>query len=134
MPHSGQSYGRKKGNDLPYEARFLNALRGGLTVTRACIEAKVAFSTVHSWRTHDPKFRAKWDEAMAEGTDRLEDVARDCATAGSDRLLMFLLSMRRPEKIPARARGQQAAAVRLTAERLRLVDDSKNARPCRIYS
>ena len=39
-PHSGQNYGRKKGSDLPYERRFLNALRSGLTVTRACIEAE----------------------------------------------------------------------------------------------
>jgi hypothetical protein len=35
----------------------------------------VAFSTVHSWRTHDPEFKAKWNEAIMEGTDLLEDVA-----------------------------------------------------------
>ena len=98
MPHSRQIYGRKKGSDLPYERRFLNALRSGLTVTRACIEAEVAFSTVHSWRTHDPEFKARWDEAMEQGTCRLEDVAVDRAIAGSDKLLMFLLKGRRPEK------------------------------------
>ena len=98
MPHSRQIYGRKKGSDLPYERRFLNALRSGLTVTRACIEAEVAFSTVHSWRTHDPEFKAKWDEAMEQGTCRLEDAAVDRAVAGSDRLLIFLLKGRRPEK------------------------------------
>jgi hypothetical protein len=68
-------------------------LRRVLSVTRACIEAEVAFSTVHSWRTHDPEFKARWDEAMEQGTDRLEDVVLERAMAGSDKLLMF-----RPEK------------------------------------
>jgi hypothetical protein len=126
MPHSRQIYGRKKGSDLPYERRFLNALRSGLTVTRACIEAEVAFSTVHSWRTHDPEFKAKWDEAMEQGTDRLEDVARDRAVAGSDRLLIFLLKGRRPEKYrrPPEANMNQAVGVltpEQTRERLRLL-------------
>ena len=35
MPRSGQIYGRKQGPDLPYERRFLNVLRRGLSVTRA---------------------------------------------------------------------------------------------------
>jgi hypothetical protein len=125
MPHSRQIYGRKKGSDLPYERRFLNALRSGLTVTRACIEAEVAFSTVHSWRTHDPEFKAKWDEAMEQGADRLEDVARDRAVAGSDRLLIFLLKGRRPEKYrrPPEAKINQAAVLtpEQARERLRLL-------------
>ena len=126
MPHSRQIYGRKKGSDLPYERRFLNALRSGLTVTRACIEAEVAFSTVHSWRTHDPEFKAKWDEAMEQGTCRLEDAAVDRAVAGSDRLLIFLLKGRRPEKYrraPEVNINQSAVALtpEQTAERLRLL-------------
>jgi hypothetical protein len=126
MPHSRQIYGRKKGSDLPYERRFLNALRSGLTVTRACIEAEVAFSTVHSWRTHDPEFKAKWDEAIEQGTCRLEDAAVDRAIAGSDTLLMFLLKARRPEKY-RRSAGiniDQCTTVltpEQTAERLRLL-------------
>jgi hypothetical protein len=111
MPHSGQSYGRKKGHDLPYERRFLNALRCGLSVTRACIRAKVAFSTVHSWRSRDPEFRTKWDEAIEQGTSYLEDVATERAIAGSDRLLMFMLSGRRPGKY----RGTPRANVNHTA-------------------
>jgi transposase-like protein len=127
MPHSRQIYGRKKGSDLPYERRFLNALRSGLTVTRACIQAGVAFSTVHSWRTHYPEFKARWDEAMERGTDALEDVAVDRAIAGSDTLLMFLLRARRPEKYRRAADlniNQQNAVFltpKQTAERLRLL-------------
>jgi hypothetical protein len=141
MPHSRQIYGRKKGSDLPYERRFLNALRSGLTVTRACIEAEVAFSTVHSWRTHDPEFKAKWDEAMEQGTCRLEDAAVDRAVAGSDRLLIFLLKGRRPEKYrraPEVNINQSAVVLtpEQTAERLRLLGLSPpllkmNTRPCR---
>jgi len=84
-------------------------LRHGLTVTRACIEAEVAFSTVHSWRTHDPEFKAKWDEAIEQGTDLLQDVATQRALAGSDTLLMFLLRMRRPEKYRRSAEDQHRA-------------------------
>jgi hypothetical protein len=40
MPRGGQNYGRKKGPDLPYERRFLNALRRGLTVTRAPVRPR----------------------------------------------------------------------------------------------
>ena len=83
---------------LSKDSRFLNALRHGLTVTRACIEAEVAFSTAHSWRSHDPEFKAKWDEAIAQGNDRLEDIALERAITGSDELLMFLLRGRRSEK------------------------------------
>jgi hypothetical protein len=37
-------------------------------------------------------------EVIAQGNDRLEDIALDRAIAGSDELLMFLLRGRRPEK------------------------------------
>ena len=81
MPHSGLNYGRKKGNDLPYEGRFLNALRRGLSVTGACIEAEVAFSTVHSLRTHDPEFKAKW----VRRSSREPIISKDVATERANR-------------------------------------------------
>ena len=67
------------------------------------------------WRQEDPEFAAKWDAAVAEGIDRLEDEAIDARLKAfsvpsitaefpsvrsrkySDKLLMFLIKRRRPE-------------------------------------
>ena len=54
-------------------------------------------STAYLWRREDPEFAAKWDDAVADGIDLLEDEARRRALEGSDKLLMFLLERRRPE-------------------------------------
>ena len=54
-------------------------------------------STAYLWRREDPAFSAKWDDAVADGVDLLEDEARRRALAGSDKLLMFILERRRPE-------------------------------------
>lgn len=94
---SGKPHGQKKG-DPDYEGEFLQALARGYSVTRACEISSLGFSTVHFWRSRDPEFRARWDAALSQGSGFLEDVARDRAVATSDRLLMFLLSGRMPEK------------------------------------
>ena len=71
---------------------------------------------MYHYRQTDEEFGAAWDEALEEGTDRLEDEARRRAVEGceenvyyqgkiidtkrnySDTLLIFLLKGRRPEK------------------------------------
>jgi hypothetical protein len=96
--------------------RFLNALREGRTVSAAAADAGVSFRLVYYWRAKDADFAKAWQEALEEGTDRLEDEARRRAVEGttkpiyqrgervgevqvySDALLMFLLKGRRPDK------------------------------------
>lgn len=57
-------------------------------------------------------FAAEWDEAVDEGTDVLEDVAFRRAVDGSDRLLIFLLKARRPEKFRDGYEGADAGLQR----------------------
>ena len=95
---------------------MLEALARGLSPRRAAEAAGLGRSTAFLWRQQDPEFAAKWNEAVAEGIDLLEDEARRRAVDGynerpifrdgvqvgeirtySDRLLIFLLKRRRPE-------------------------------------
>ena len=74
------------------------ALREGLSIGGACAVAGLGRSTYYEWRADDPGFAAEADEAIENGTDFLEDVARQRAAESSDTLLIFLLKARRPEK------------------------------------
>jgi hypothetical protein len=98
-----------------YQRRMLEALALGMSPRRAANAAGVGRSTAYLWRQEDPEFAAKWDEAVAEGIDCLEDEAHRRAVEGvkrpilrrgvivgetteySDKLLIFLLKRRRPE-------------------------------------
>jgi hypothetical protein len=98
-----------------YQRRMLEALARGMSPTSAANAAGVGRSTAYLWRHEDPEFAAKWDAAVAQGIDRLEDEAHRRAVEGvkrpvyrggvlvgemtkySDTLLMFLIKRRRPE-------------------------------------
>jgi hypothetical protein len=98
-----------------YQRRMLEALARGMSPTSAANAAGVGRSTAYLWRQEDPEFAVKWDEAVANGIDLLEDEARRRAVEGvkrpvyrrgvlvgeiteySDGLLIFLLKRRRPE-------------------------------------
>jgi hypothetical protein len=87
--------------------RFLDGLRACGSIRQACRQTGVTRSTVYEWRNGDPQFRARWDEALEQGLDALEDEGMRRAFAGSDRLLMYMLSNRRPEVYsPYRARAK----------------------------
>jgi hypothetical protein len=97
----------------PAAERFLDALRACGSVRQACRQTGVTRSTVYEWRNGDPEFRAQWDEALEQGLDALEDEGMRRAFAGSDRLLMYMLSNRRPEVYsPYRARAKTDGTVK----------------------
>lgn len=78
---------------------FLDALREGATVKKACATVQVGRSTMYRERDNDPDFAAEWEDAYDEGADVLEAEAfRRATEMGSDTLLIFLLKARRPEK------------------------------------
>ena len=103
------------------EEEFLDLLRTGTTVTKACKIVNIGRVTVYEWRQADEAFAKRWDEAIEIGTDSLEDEAVRRAHDGVDRpvfyqgdvcghvreysdtLLMFMLKGRRPEKFKDRA-------------------------------
>lgn len=78
--------------------RLFAKLRLGYSVRSACQSEKIARSTYYDWREQDDAFARAADEALDEGTDFLEDKARERAVKESDTLLIFLLKARRPDK------------------------------------
>jgi len=98
------------------EGAFIDALRDGRSITAACIDAGIGRQTAYDWREADKAFAKAWDDAIEEGTDRLEDEAHRRARDGtqkpiyqggkrvgvineySDTLMIFLLKARRRSK------------------------------------
>ena len=86
--------------------KFLAALAEG-SIANA---AGAGRGAMYIWRREDPEFAAEWDEAVEEGTDKLEDEARRRAMNGSDAVLMFLLKARRPLQYKDRAVHEHVGA------------------------
>lgn len=95
---------------------FLLAIRNGLHVRDACVEACINGTMPYQRRDTDEAFRLAWEESAKVGTHALEAEAARRAYNGtlkpvfylgmevgsireySDTLLMFLLKSRRPKK------------------------------------
>lgn len=95
---------------------FLASLRDGKSISAAALDAGIGRRTAFEWRLSEPDFAAAWDEAVEEGTDRLEDEAhrrardgtskpvfhqgQQCGTVQefSDTLMIFMLKARRRSK------------------------------------
>ena len=118
------------------DERFFTALRSGASVSIAAGAAGYCRRSCYRWRDADKEFAAAWDDAEADGTDRLEDEAfrrahdviekpvfyRGAACGNvqeySDALLMFLLRSRRPAKYKDRTThehtGKDGAPIEVT--------------------
>ncbi len=107
-------------------ARFLEHLRRCANVSAAARTAGMSRSSAYALRRTDEEFAARWDEALEEACDALEEELRRRAMEGverpvfhggrpcgvirsySDQLGMFLLRAHRPERFAAPARGGAA--------------------------
>jgi hypothetical protein len=76
---------------------FLTVLRKTSDVRKAARDAGVSKQAAYQARDKDPEFAEKWQDALDEGLDNLENVARKRALKSSDTLLIFLLKSHRPE-------------------------------------
>ena len=112
FPQAGDPGGRRR----DWQAVFLKGLRLTGNVSEAARAAKICRSRCYECRHRDPGFAAAWSDALEEAADRLEMEAFRRAVEGigedrffkgdvvgrvtrySDRLLMFLLKARRPER------------------------------------
>ncbi|MDE2042476.1 MAG: hypothetical protein KGJ05_05345, partial [Alphaproteobacteria bacterium] len=65
--------------------RFLRVLRKSANISRAARAAGIASSTLYDWRRSVPNFACRWDEAMNEALDTLEEVLRNRAMEGVER-------------------------------------------------
>ena len=99
-----------------YMVLFLTGLAEGWSVTKASAAAGISSFSAYKWRRDDEKFAKRWELAVEQGTDRLEDEAFRRAYEGverpvyqggqlvgtvterSDRLMEFLLKGRRRSK------------------------------------
>ncbi len=122
------------------EAKFLEALCHGFSVSGACQQAVIGRRTVYEWRDEDEEFKAAWEEALKAGNEFLEDEARRRAVEGvdeprfyegelcghvrkySDTLLIFLLKARDPEKYAERRKTELSGELTVS-DRLRRAQD-----------
>ena len=116
-----RKYNRHDGWTPDRQRRFIEALADSGSVKRAAHAVNMTPEGAYLLRRH-PKgheFRAAWEAALALGVQRLEDVAMERAIHGvevpvyhfgqivgtrrvyNDRLLMFLLRNRAPERFAA---------------------------------
>jgi hypothetical protein len=77
---------------------FLRAYAKNGNIKEALNLAGVSRRAVYKLRDIDEEFRQAIEDALEDGADELEDIARQRAKAGSDVLLMFLLKGLRPWK------------------------------------
>lgn len=122
-------YNRHDGWTPDRQRRFIEALADSGSVKRAAHAVNMTPEGAYLLRRHKQggEFRAAWEAALALGVQRLEDVAMERAIHGvevpvyhfgqivgtrrvyNDRLLMFLLRNRAPERFAADgARGLSA--------------------------
>lgn len=97
----GRARPRSKRTDRA-RATFLATLEETCNVSASARAAGLGRRTVYEWREDDPTFAADWDEAEEIAADKLEQVARERAIDGSDRMLEILLKAHRPEKFVER--------------------------------
>ena len=77
---------------------FLDYIRSGYSPGDSARKARVARRAIMNYIKEDKEFEAEYLDALDEGTDYLEGVARRRAVRDSDRLLIFLLQSRNREK------------------------------------
>ena len=103
------------------DAKFLELIAGGATISDACRAAGYTRSTVYVYKADDPKFAEAWDEANEQAIERMEREADRRAIEGydkpvyhlgvevgserkfSDTLLIFRLKAKRPDVYRERA-------------------------------
>lgn len=80
-----------------WEDRFLTLLESTFSVAAAASGAGIDRGTAYKRREAHPDFRAKWEAALANAMDGLEEAAYRRAREMSDTLAIFLLKTRRPD-------------------------------------
>jgi hypothetical protein len=114
------------------EERLLQVLATGASVYKAALAAGIGRTTAYEWRENDPDFRARWDEAVENGIDLMEDEALRRAVNGTDKpvfyqgevcgevkeysdtLMIFQLKARRPEKYRERTDTNVTGTINVT--------------------
>lgn len=114
LPKASAASVRHDGWTEARRQKFLDVLSRTANVTAAAAAVRKAKATAYALRQRDPDFAREWAQAITISMDELEAVAFERARNGteklivrggdtlcireySDRLLMFMLSRRKPE-------------------------------------
>lgn len=89
---------------------FIETLRITGNVRRSCEAAGVSRKVAYQRRNESPAFAKRWDDALEDACDELEEVARSRAKESSDTLLMFLLKAHRPGVYRETVRNEHTGA------------------------
>jgi hypothetical protein len=80
-----------------WKSMFLASLSETGNVSASCRFAGISRQAAYEARKDDAVFAQGWGDAIEEGTDALEEIARKRAKTESDTLLIFLLKAHRPK-------------------------------------
>lgn len=89
---------RARTKSTRWHATFLKALRRNPNVTAACRAAGVNRTTAYRHRDDDESFVAKWNEALDQSVDEVEEKAFRIAKDGDNQMIQFVLKAFRPER------------------------------------
>jgi len=80
------------------EDEFLRMLSEGVKVRHAAASVALPWSNLYKKRAADPAFAKRWEDATRIKVGHLIQEAERRAMAGSDKMLMFLLTNYAPDK------------------------------------
>lgn len=89
-----------------WQEHFLRTLAKTANVRYSCQMAKVNRKIAYEKRNADETFAQRWEGALEDACDLLEEEARRQAMKGSDALLISMLKPYRPAKCAERPSGQ----------------------------
>lgn len=81
---------------VDWKPAFLESLARLGNIKLAAEAAGITRQNAYAARKADPDFAEKWDDAIEQAVDDLQEAARKRAMEGSDALLIFLLKAHRP--------------------------------------
>lgn len=94
---------------------FVTLIADGLNFMEACEALHLDRSTAFRWRQADPEFAQACRDALKVSIEKLEAEAERRALHGSDKLLMFLLERRAPDKYHIAQKLEHSGSVDLAA-------------------
>ena len=111
------------------QERFLDAVRELGTIRAGARAASVPRRTARCWIERDPAFRERYEEAMAEFRDSLEERLLERIERGNGATLRFKVKGELPEKYGEglrRGRPESAPAVTLDDLEMRAAEEEGN--------
>lgn len=105
-----------KKRDGDWKDAFIRLLAASPNVTSAAKGAGVSRSLAYLHRGEDPAFAARWDDAIGQSLDRLEEAAFRRAEETSDTLAIFLLKSHRPDVYRETVNQHQSGGLNIRVE------------------